>query len=325
MADLGQSTDIPVHIGVWTNWSRGRIAGATITLSHQNGALLTAFLAMFITFVGTSFWRIISFTLHQLYSSDTPNDGLYHQTQAILRNSESSTTSLIRFIRVSWAWRTQRPLYRSMPLLTITACSMAAFGAASIFSAKVSSAMGNEVLVSSNTCGQFFMPDTNNMSTDVSRNIWNSYQSKTMNSFANYVQTCYTNVSEAEGCGSFVKQQLTSHVDRNATCPFEDRICRHQDRNIELDTGYVSLGDLGLNLPPDLRYTLRFINHCAPLAIDGYQEVFNYTDEISYMRYFYGESKVPTRLNFTQEFQIPSVSQIRVESGAAGISDYRLG
>lgn len=236
MADLDQSTDIPVYTGVWTNWSHGPIAGITLTLTHKNGALLTAFLGSFITYVGTNFWRIMSFILHQLYSSDTPSNGHYHQTQAILRNSEDSIVSLSRFIKISWAWRTQRPFYRSIPLLTITILSIVAFAAASTFAAKVSSAMGNEVLIWSSNCGSFLIDYHKNLSTGVGWSIWSSYQSKTINSFANYAQTCYKGVSKAEGCSSFVKQRLTSHIDRNATCPFEDRICRHQDQNIKLDT-----------------------------------------------------------------------------------------
>lgn len=55
MADLGVSDEYPIHLGFWTNWSHGRVKGATITLTHRNGALLTAFLALFVAFAGTSF------------------------------------------------------------------------------------------------------------------------------------------------------------------------------------------------------------------------------------------------------------------------------
>jgi hypothetical protein len=40
--------DIPVYLGVWTNWSRGQVMGSTLTLDRRNGSLLIAFLAFFV-------------------------------------------------------------------------------------------------------------------------------------------------------------------------------------------------------------------------------------------------------------------------------------
>lgn len=37
-----------VHLGVWTNWSRGSIMGATLTLDQSHGNLLIALTAIFI-------------------------------------------------------------------------------------------------------------------------------------------------------------------------------------------------------------------------------------------------------------------------------------
>lgn len=68
----------PVYTGIWFNWSQGRIQGATLTLSHQNGGLLTAFLALFITVVASSFWRLFCFAAHfKLSAGKSPQDGLY--------------------------------------------------------------------------------------------------------------------------------------------------------------------------------------------------------------------------------------------------------
>lgn len=83
---MAEVQEYPVYLGAWTNWSHGKISGLTITLTNQNGALLTAFLALFVTFTSTCFWRILSFTLHQHLSSSSAQDGLYHQRQSILRN-----------------------------------------------------------------------------------------------------------------------------------------------------------------------------------------------------------------------------------------------
>ncbi|KAN0073231.1 hypothetical protein V8E54_008451 [Elaphomyces granulatus] len=66
-----------IHVGFWTNWSHGRIAGATYTVTNRDGYFLIAFLASFITFVGTCFWRIISFIAHQYFSREDAQDAIY--------------------------------------------------------------------------------------------------------------------------------------------------------------------------------------------------------------------------------------------------------
>ena len=112
--------DDSVYTGAWINWSRGRIAGATITMSHQNGQLLTAFLALFVTTTGTSFFRLICFALHSILSSKAPQDAIYHQRQAILRNSTTGVNALWNFIQVAWAWRNQKCkslISRLMPMI----------------------------------------------------------------------------------------------------------------------------------------------------------------------------------------------------------------
>lgn len=57
--------------------------------SRSDGGLLSSFIALFVTFSGTCFWRLACFVLHLRFSSYRPEDGLYHQRQAILRNAAS--------------------------------------------------------------------------------------------------------------------------------------------------------------------------------------------------------------------------------------------
>ncbi|KAL9620224.1 MAG: hypothetical protein Q9160_005233 [Pyrenula sp. 1 TL-2023] len=331
MADADSGTDIPIYVGTWTNWSRGRVLGATLTLTHHNGALLTAFLALFVSFVGTGFWRIIKFALHQCLASEAPNDGLYHQTQAILRNSENGFTSVARLVSVLHAWRhhAHRPVRRILPLIVLTSVGTAAFAVASIFSASVNSGMSDEVLVAGDHCGQLWPGDPDLVNYDMIKNIFLPYTAKLTSDYNNYVQTCYTNSSKTGGCSFFIKRQIHSHADYNASCPFDEKICRNPDRNIKLDSGYLGIdSDLGFNLPPDLQYDLRVINHCAPLVTHGYQETFNYSNDMSYMRYLYGQenrnSTMIKDLNFTFESRIPSASQLRSEDSTSDAGDYRL-
>lgn len=52
------TTQYSVHIGTWTNWSRGRVMGATLTTTRQYGNLLIAFTAFFVSFVASRFWKM---------------------------------------------------------------------------------------------------------------------------------------------------------------------------------------------------------------------------------------------------------------------------
>jgi hypothetical protein len=90
-----------IHIRFWINWSHGRIAGATYTVTHRDGYFLIAFLASFIAFVGTCFWRIISFIAHQYFSREDAQDAIYHQRQVIFRNSNTSGAGLYQLLRLA--------------------------------------------------------------------------------------------------------------------------------------------------------------------------------------------------------------------------------
>jgi hypothetical protein len=89
--------DNNVYLGVWTNWSKGTVMGATLTMTRQQGDLLIAFTGFLIPFVASRFWRILCFILHLYYSTSKPEDAIYHQRQVILRNSSSPDTGLVSF------------------------------------------------------------------------------------------------------------------------------------------------------------------------------------------------------------------------------------
>jgi len=129
-----------VFLGIWTNWSHGSVAGLTLTTTLQNGGLLIAFLALFVTFTGTCFWSIVSFIIHQKMSRRAPQSAVYHQQQAILRNSDTSTAALWRLSRMSWTWRKVVPsdLLKTVSLpLIMSLATFFAFTTAGVFSSRV--------------------------------------------------------------------------------------------------------------------------------------------------------------------------------------------
>ena len=144
-----------VYLGVWTNWSHGRIRGATLTISRRNGGLLIAFLALFVGVAGTSLWRIGCFLLHRYFSSKRAADALYHQRQAILRNASNSQSGLVILLHTCWAWRNFAFFWRLLPPIIFAVLIFIGFAIAGVFSSAVATSMGQEVLLKSPNCGDW--------------------------------------------------------------------------------------------------------------------------------------------------------------------------
>ncbi|KAI9642009.1 hypothetical protein NHQ30_009880 [Ciborinia camelliae] len=130
-----------------------------------------------------------------------------------------------------------------------------------------------------------------------------SYQhdAKRFNDATNYAQQCYSNrSSQMLDCDKFVAKTLPTAIsDMYAACPFKEGVCRSNDTNILLDTGYVdSNDDLGLNTPKDQRSLWRYVLHCAPLVTEGRTSQFDGLNE-SWVRYNYGSLRQGTATNVT--------------------------
>ena len=116
--------------GFWINRSFNPIHGATLTLSHRNGDLLIAFLALFVNASGRSFWKLVRCFLHFKGSSRASHDALYLQRQATLRNSNLALDAVVQFLDIWRAWRRNkvRKTYRK----TLDAASIAFFVASTV-------------------------------------------------------------------------------------------------------------------------------------------------------------------------------------------------
>ncbi|KAI0550033.1 hypothetical protein F4679DRAFT_226114 [Xylaria curta] len=261
----------PVYVGLWTNWSRGQILGATITLKRQDADLLIAFTALYITYVATRTWRIICFCFHRFYSTTKAQDAVYHQCQAILRNSSSPENGLRQLLQVVGVnWGSSRVL-RPLSLAVAALLCIAAFTTAGGFSSLVSTSVGSEILIKSINCG----------TADQGGNLVHSeewaatlpYIAERVNDAANYAQQCYSdsNSTGLLNCQRFVVQRIAPNIDVKASCPFDDTICRDNSTNIILDSGFIdSHHHLGQNAPPNERIRWRNVLTCAPLESSGY-------------------------------------------------------
>ena len=279
-----------VYIGAWTNWSYGSVRGATITLTSRNGALLIAFLAFYVGLAGSSFWRIACFSIHQILSTDRSADGLYHQRQAILRNSATDVVGLWNFLQTNWFWRRNAvsPFRRMLPLVAFSILHIAVFGIAGILSSQVSTAAGNEVLVSGSNCGHLILTADTNITNTLK---WlDPYFVQTTVLSASYAQQCYRNDAVGQSCKTFIQPNIST-TSSTAACPFNGMCLGNGDIALVLDTGHInSHSDLGLNAPPEDRFTVRKVTTCAPITTVGYSTSHHPTNSTAddYVEYYYG-------------------------------------
>lgn len=258
--------------------------GATLTLKRSDADFLIAFTAFFIAFVSTRTWRVLCFCYHGSFSTSSPQDAVYHQRQAILRNSSSPENGMYLLWKLIFTGHHLRRSSRTLfSALTAVAC-IAIFTLAGGFSSRISTSMGNEVLIQSANCGTAVPP-----STAVDADTLMAFQpymaSKVMDA-ANHAQQCYLN-NYGPDCSLFVTPRLRSKQNFNASCPFSEEICRSQSGNIRLDSGFVDSHEhFGMNSPPDQRIRWRQVVHCAPLVTAGFTSQENSSQ--AFTRYHYG-------------------------------------
>lgn len=280
-----------VHIGFWTNWSHGKVQGSTLTVTRQDGNLLVAFVALFVAASGKSMWRLVCFLLHRYMSSPTPQDGLYHQRQAILRNSETPEDGAWRLLQLLWVWRkrSHRPFLRLLPPAFIAAILGFGLVVGGIFSAQLTSDKGSEVIISGRNCGPLDPLLDNSTANTI---FYQPYLAQRATSYVNYALQCYTDASNSEDCNLYTKPRMPLKVQRNATCPFADKMCKSQTDNMLVDTGYLdSHSDLGINAPHSERFEMRYVYQCAPIVSEGFKKTYTGPESENIpevVQYFYG-------------------------------------
>jgi len=130
--NLPNPTGDDIFVGFWQNRLFNHVQGATLTLDRQRGALLIAFVALFVAASGRGFWKLVRFLLHFFHSTQQQHDGIYHQTQAILRNDGlalDAAQELLWATRV-WRGRAKRSAQRLTPIAVVATVISLGFMAA---------------------------------------------------------------------------------------------------------------------------------------------------------------------------------------------------
>ncbi|KAL8924268.1 MAG: hypothetical protein Q9172_002741 [Xanthocarpia lactea] len=261
------------YTGPWINWSRGRILGPTITLDQQDGGLLTAFLALFVSTAGAATWKITCYGLHQMRAGPGPSDGLHHQQQAILCNSATPVGASWQLTQLTWYWkdRVAKPYTRTLPLIALAVINLTLFAVASVFSSEVTQGAGHETLVRSGNCGFLLYGEDDKVEMIVPDTL----------AATSYSRACYGAAREPLLCNQYAQRRLGWTTNPNATCPFAPELCMYGDAptGYEMDTGLLnSQEDLGINAPDSDRVQYRKVTTCSPIHTRGYYEEYNETD-----------------------------------------------
>lgn len=286
-----------VYLGIWTNWSRGSVMGRTLTMSREHGNYVIALTAFFIAFVATRFWRISCLAFHRGYSTCGPADAAHRQRQIILCNSSSPESGLALLVCHFWAWRRlgARRIFEFVALIIFTALCISAFVVAGSFSSRISTDMGDEVLLRASDCGFIRLATTAQNATP-----YNSQYFQKINAAANYAEQCYSSdgTSSLVECKRFITPTLpTAVINNTASCPFDSDICRNSNSNLLLDTGLLdSSQHYGLNTPGNQRFQERRVLHCAPLKTEGFEETKT-KGNLTVVEYNYGGSLTGSKNN----------------------------
>jgi hypothetical protein len=306
---LQGSIEDEIYLGFWINRSIGTIKGATLTLDRGSGGVLIAFLALYVSASGRGFWKLLRCFLHFVYSSPSPPDGIYLQRQATLRNTPLALDAALEFLDISWTWRVKTTKFDGRPLVVAVIALVSTIGflvtgqyygttvvnlqclmfLSGLLSSRVSSSSLNEVLIPGRYCDvdlpggmgqnisnwQYIIPFLNQRSAE----------------HLAYATRCYQEgpSTQPDGCRTLTISALSYRMDRNASCPFTEGMCKSSFGNLIIDTGPLdSFEHFGLNKKP--RLTVWGREHCAPLVTEGFQNTFvaSHQPDVAYMRYNFG-------------------------------------
>lgn len=289
---MSQQVGANVYKGIWVNWSRGTILGSTLTLSDRNGGLLIAFLAIFVSAAGGALWRIISYAIHQSRAKLAYQDGLHHQQQVIFRNASTPGSASWQLLQLLFQWwdNAKRPVLRVVPLAALALVNLFLFALAGVFSAEVTKAAGNEVLVRSPNCGTWAISPNSTLEQQA------AFRSKTLldsTSASTYARSCYGQAQDPLACTQFTQPNIPWAANQNASCPFSGDMCKLGDTSAyQMDTGHVDSHEvLGINAPPTDRITYRKVTTCSPIKTKGYASEWNNREitDITNYTYSYNE------------------------------------
>jgi hypothetical protein len=238
--------------------------------------------------VGGHFWSVLCFVIHQLQSDPGPQDGLHHQHQLLLRNSQSQTSTLWDLTKLAVYWRSsaRNGFWRIIPLILVAILHLTMFAAAGLFSSHIASS-SDEVLVRSLYCGYIQDPETPNTSRAREQQADSFISRRTAALWSSgYAQNCYQNNQTASNCNAFAVPNIQSTYNRTE-CLFASDICLGTDGGaLRILTEYINSDvHLGINSRRIHNVDYRKKTTCAPLRSEGFTR---WDKDHEYLNFYYG-------------------------------------
>ena len=266
-----------IYTGTWTNWAKGRIQGATLTVHPREAGLLASFLAIYVSFVGGQFWKILCYTTHLVRAGKpgTKVNDFHRHSQVILRNSAGAASAFWEFSRLMCGRedRTRKQSLQCLAFALLALLNLSGFGIAGIFSSEVTKTAGNTTLLYSPNCGYTQYPDGFDPTLSKLLNTMRIAESA-----AGYARACYGAAENPLQCNTYPQSQLAFRTDRNVSCPFKSTRCL-RNLSVSFDTGHMdTFGEFGDNAPKNERVTYRRVTTCAPLDLKDLTRIESHVD-----------------------------------------------
>jgi hypothetical protein len=327
-------SNLRVHKGQWTDWSRGSVLGNYRTFSVRETLYITGATAAFLAYVGGSVWSIYAFFQHQRLSKKEAPDLITLQHRLIYRNDTTATAAAVDGF---WVYRTWKPWqlgwkgphrrdhkrgkhvgWRTSWLIIPALFIFAAFLLAGIFASHIAAPAynANTVLVedgfNQGHCGITLFDNSIDAVPEFDVKASNDTRAA-----LSYARSCYSPASgviDSIACSLFTKAQLKYAPD-GVGCPFsepnqsfESSMCAlngnkaaYRLRTVLLD----SHDDFGINARSNDRVKLSKELICSPLVINGFTSTgpaqgAEANLNITVTNYNYGAA--PNTANFTWQY-----------------------
>jgi hypothetical protein len=234
---------LQTYLGRWINYSQNPIPGVIVTLSNHDTDILQGFLALFISFVGSQFWTIVSFVMHQVSRPRTTDDAFHEKRQVILRNSAAPGATAWEFILLGFSLRKDiRRVVGATFLALPEVLTYGGFTIAGILIPPNIEAESGESLILGQNCGLF-----NSTSLQANPTLSNLKHKEDTTIAATFARNCCGVDSKPPQCNRFTKPELTWTSTSNVPCPFDLKLCKvNASVGYSMDTGYLDSLILGL-------------------------------------------------------------------------------
>jgi hypothetical protein len=283
---------IPIYTGFWHDYSRDGSLAWTLTLTVRWSGVLLAALSTFVGLVGTCFWSLLAFAIHQWRAKSGDEDTVYFQQQVIYRNPGSAPGALIDLFKVCWAWSPRRSgrtrpnrlrrryfLFSTPPFLVFIG-----FTAASVFVGEVTrpSYQSNDVEIKPTNCGTvlFDLKTIGGFRDDLLKSVNDTLAARA------YARNCYGPNTALGACSLYPTQSLPYSVSETP-CPFGKdptgkELCSANSA-LQVDTGLLDINKyLGINTPKKDRLLFRKSATCSPINSRPYAKTANIPDGAGY-------------------------------------------